>query len=219
MTIIGWQMPEDSPGTSLTRATIAPKDAQTTRKRRVIQNDTTYSGLFSEDLFGIGTISWADGQLYKGEVALGQPSGQGSMTFADGRTYTGAFYYGKTHGIGELHFPDGSYYSGEFDQGQFFFDYSDKIFVYLNGKLVFSGNNAFRSKGVQYQGHVDINANSFRHLLLDLPRPLPVDFENYVFTATEQFFDRVPCRAIIIIENFCMFEKLIFAHHLLEFLR
>jgi hypothetical protein len=50
---------------------------------------------------------------------------------------------------------------------QFFFDYSDKIFVYLNGKLVFSGNNAFRSKGVQYQGHVDINANS---LYLDLKK-------------------------------------------------
>jgi len=50
---------------------------------------------------------------------------------------------------------------------QFFFDYSDKIFVYLNGKLVFSGNNAFRSKGVQYQGHLDINANS---LYLDLKK-------------------------------------------------
>jgi len=50
---------------------------------------------------------------------------------------------------------------------QFFFDYSDKIFVYLNGTLIFSGNNAFRSKGVQYQGHIDINANS---LYLDLKK-------------------------------------------------
>lgn len=50
---------------------------------------------------------------------------------------------------------------------QFFFDYSDKIFVYLNGKLIFSGNNAFRSKGVQYEGHIDINANS---LYLDLKK-------------------------------------------------
>lgn len=50
---------------------------------------------------------------------------------------------------------------------QFFFDYSDKIFVYLNGKLIFSGNNAFRSKGVQYMGYVDIKANS---LYLDLKK-------------------------------------------------
>jgi hypothetical protein len=41
----------------------------------------------------------------------------------------------------------------------FSFDYSDKIIVYLNGTTIFSGNNAFRSKGLQYQGHIDINAN------------------------------------------------------------
>jgi 3-keto-disaccharide hydrolase len=49
---------------------------------------------------------------------------------------------------------------------QFFFDYSDKIFVYLNGNLIFSGNNAFRLKGVQYQGHMNINANSLYLALL-----------------------------------------------------
>ena len=42
---------------------------------------------------------------------------------------------------------------------EFFFDYSDKIMVYLNGELLFSGNNAFRSKGVQYMGHLAIDAN------------------------------------------------------------
>ncbi len=41
----------------------------------------------------------------------------------------------------------------------FSFDYSDKIIVYLNGKAIFKGNNAFRSKGVQHTGHIDINAN------------------------------------------------------------
>ncbi len=41
----------------------------------------------------------------------------------------------------------------------FSFDYSDKILVFLNGKLLFSGNNAFRQKGVQYMGHMEINTN------------------------------------------------------------
>ncbi|WP_437369945.1 family 16 glycoside hydrolase [Maribacter litoralis] len=41
----------------------------------------------------------------------------------------------------------------------FSFDYSDKIIVYLNGSPIFKGNNAFRSKGLQYQGHIDINSN------------------------------------------------------------
>ncbi len=41
----------------------------------------------------------------------------------------------------------------------FSFDYSDQIIVYLNGKAVFKGNNAFMSKGAQQMGHMDINAN------------------------------------------------------------
>lgn len=41
----------------------------------------------------------------------------------------------------------------------FSFDYSDKIIVYLNGEAIFKGNNAFRTKGVQYMGHIDINTN------------------------------------------------------------
>jgi len=43
---------------------------------------------------------------------------------------------------------------------RFSFDYSDKIIVYLNGEAIFYGNNAFRSKGKQYQGHIDMNANT-----------------------------------------------------------
>ncbi|MBS9461581.1 DUF1080 domain-containing protein [Flagellimonas sp. 389] len=42
----------------------------------------------------------------------------------------------------------------------FSFDYSDKIIVYLNGKILFDGNNAFRSKGIQYMGHMAINTNT-----------------------------------------------------------
>lgn len=41
----------------------------------------------------------------------------------------------------------------------FSFDYSDRIIVYLNGKPIFKGNNAFRAKGIQYMGHMDINTN------------------------------------------------------------
>ncbi|WP_299626638.1 family 16 glycoside hydrolase [uncultured Tenacibaculum sp.] len=41
----------------------------------------------------------------------------------------------------------------------FSFDYSDKIIVYLNGQKLFKGNNAFRTKGVQYMGHTGTFAN------------------------------------------------------------
>lgn len=41
----------------------------------------------------------------------------------------------------------------------FSFDFSDKIIVYLNNQPVFYGNNAFRSKGNQFMGHMNIDAN------------------------------------------------------------
>lgn len=43
---------------------------------------------------------------------------------------------------------------------KFSFDYSDKIKIYFNGKLLFYGNNAFRTKGIQHEGHLDINSNT-----------------------------------------------------------
>nr|WP_297785817.1 family 16 glycoside hydrolase [uncultured Allomuricauda sp.] len=48
------------------------------------------------------------------------------------------------------------------DQAQtrlFSFDFSDKIIVYLNGEAIFYGNNAFRSKNNQFQGHLALTAN------------------------------------------------------------
>lgn len=51
-------------------------------------------------------------------------------------------------------------YASKEETRLFSFDYSDKIMVYLNGKLIFEGNNAFRAKGVQYMGHMDINTNT-----------------------------------------------------------
>ena len=50
-------------------------------------------------------------------------------------------------------------YANKNETRLFSFDYSDKIIVYLNGKAIFKGNNAFRAKGVQYMGHMDINTN------------------------------------------------------------
>lgn len=45
-------------------------------------------------------------------------------------------------------------------------DYRDIILVFVNGTLVFKENNAFRAKGIQYTGHLDISTNSLFVLLL-----------------------------------------------------
>lgn len=46
-------------------------------------------------------------------------------------------------------------------------DFSDKIFLFVNGNPVFRGNNAFRTKGVQYMGHLSLDAN---HLYIPLEK-------------------------------------------------
>lgn len=51
-------------------------------------------------------------------------------------------------------------YANKNETRLFSFDYSDKIEVYFNGDLVFKGNNAFRTKGLQYAGHLNINTNT-----------------------------------------------------------
>lgn len=49
--------------------------------------------------------------------------------------------------------------SGQNETRLFSFDYSDRILIFLNGELMFKGNNSFRTKGVQYMGHLDIDSN------------------------------------------------------------
>lgn len=52
-----------------------------------------------------------------------------------------------------------TFYTDKKESKLFSFDYSDKIIVYLNGKVIFKGDNSFLAKGLQYMGHMDINAN------------------------------------------------------------
>ena len=46
-------------------------------------------------------------------------------------------------------------------------DFSDKVLLFVNGSPVFRGNNAFRTKGVQYMGHLSLEAN---HLYIPLEK-------------------------------------------------
>lgn len=41
-----------------------------------------------------------------------------------------------------------------------YFDFSDKILLYLNGQEIFKGNNSFRRNGNKYQGHVFMERNN-----------------------------------------------------------
>lgn len=50
--------------------------------------------------------------------------------------------------------------SDSIQRKQFIFDYSDKAIIFLDQVKLFQGNNAFRSKGNQFKGHMHPDANA-----------------------------------------------------------
>lgn len=69
---------------------------------------------------GKGTLTYAHGDVYRGEWKCDQESGVGRMVFASKDQYSGEFANGLMHGRGELVLKeDGNKYSGQFQEGDF----------------------------------------------------------------------------------------------------
>jgi len=66
---------------------------------------------------GRGTVRYANGVQYQGELRESRPNGYGIMTFRDGDRYEGNFRDGRFHGRGIFTFARGGYYDGEFRDG------------------------------------------------------------------------------------------------------
>ena len=68
---------------------------------------------------GQGTMKYANGDIYKGEWYFGYITGRGSMTYANnGGAYHGEWDMGTYKGIGTYIYADGSNYTGEWDYGK-----------------------------------------------------------------------------------------------------
>lgn len=50
---------------------------------------------------GKGTLTWADGASYSGEIQDGKANGQGTFQHANGDSYVGQFKDDQAHGYGE----------------------------------------------------------------------------------------------------------------------
>ena len=72
-------------------------------------------------LNGKGSVVWASGNYYVGEIKGGLMHGEGTFTFADGAKYIGknAFKDGKFHGKGTYTWPNGNKYVGEMFEDDF----------------------------------------------------------------------------------------------------
>ena len=62
---------------------------------------------------GKGSIVWASGNYYVGEIKDGLVHGEGTWTYANGGKYVGQYKDGKKHGEGTQTFADGAKYVGQ----------------------------------------------------------------------------------------------------------
>ena len=69
------------------------------------------------ELEGAGSVVFADGSHYVGDLVQGRRSGHGVMAFADGRVYEGSWAADRPHGRGVFTWPDGNRYEGEYRAG------------------------------------------------------------------------------------------------------
>ena len=67
---------------------------------------------------GYGTLSFHNGDVYKGEFRNDARHGRGTYLFATGARYIGEFQAGKRHGRGRYTYEDGREYIGEFREGR-----------------------------------------------------------------------------------------------------
>ena len=67
---------------------------------------------------GKGSVVWADGGYYVGEIKDGEKHGEGTLTLADGVTYAGQWKDDKQHGQGTYTSADGDTYIGQWKDGQ-----------------------------------------------------------------------------------------------------
>lgn len=67
-----------------------------------------------------GTVTFDNGDLYKGQLKIGYMHGKGTYTWENGDYYTGSFYEGYFHGVGTIHYSDGTIIKGEWLYDKFF---------------------------------------------------------------------------------------------------
>jgi len=83
---------------------------------------TRFQGKFVADteghtFSGTGKISWANGDVYDGDLQKGQRHGKGLFIWANGNRYNGDWVNDTPRGTGKLQFANGNVYQGEVVDG------------------------------------------------------------------------------------------------------
>ena len=110
---------------------------------------------------GKGVMRYANGDVYEGEFARGYRNGTGKMTYANGGCYEGEFFLGDPSGKGTMHYPSGNVYEGSVIGGKLS---GQGVMHYANGD-VYKGefdNDICHGKGKKTYANGDVYNGEFR---------------------------------------------------------
>ena len=104
--------------------------------------DTRFQGQFVRDgslLTGQGKVTWANGDVYQGELLQSRRHGQGEFTWANGQRYRGTWVNDVPQGKGSLKFASGNQYEGDVAQG----------LPHGTGRMVYASGDSFQGRFLQ----------------------------------------------------------------------
>ena len=131
------------------------------------ENGDVYKGELKDDQpDGYGTMTYADGIVYEGEWKDGKRTGQGTQTMTNGDVYKGEFIDGNYNGQGTYTWANGNEYEGEWKNGkqtgQGTMTYADGVVYegeWKDGKRTGQGTQTMTNGDVYKGEFVDGNYN------------------------------------------------------------
>lgn len=95
-----------------------------------------YQGRFVEGVCCEGKITYANGNVYEGQLDDEEPDGQGKMMYANGSVYEGQFENGQRYGQGTYISHDGWTYEGQFENNA----------VHGQGKMIYANGDIYEGQ-------------------------------------------------------------------------
>ena len=123
-------------------APVRPAAAESPQMQDIQAGDTRFQGQFVRDgslLTGQGKVTWANGDVYQGELLQSRRHGQGEFTWANGQRYRGTWVNDVPQGKGSLKFASGNQYDGDVAQG----------LPHGTGRMVYASGDSFQGRFLQ----------------------------------------------------------------------
>jgi len=126
----------------------------------ILSSNAVYEGSFNVygERDGKGTMTWENGDEYKGDFFNGNRHGHGTLTFADGSEYVGEWECNQQHGVGTRRWNNGDVYTGQYKkgkrtgEGRFYFANGDLYTGHWENGVMQGFGRYYYSSGQRFEG-------------------------------------------------------------------